>query len=286
MSGKVGSVDILPDQMQVINAMLILIFIPIFDKGIYPLCYKFGLLKTPLQKIITGGVLLAMSFVASALVEIELEKTYPNPPLVKKIDGAQMGSVRMSVYNGLPPECTLSLEFTPTGITGAEPFSIEGIVGANNVYFLSYSMLLYQMSRSGETSKTYKDAKDRELLSFILPADTTASLSAVGTISNTNEDAICDYSYPTGGGPMFSITAGEVNHNPIDSQEAIEDVPVTSTNDAFSLFQSTTYFFYPDPNPENSEAVFYQSSHPDEVEKSSDGYPIARYVHSIDKCSA
>ncbi len=37
MDGQIGSVIILPDQMQVINAALILIFIPIFDKGIYPL---------------------------------------------------------------------------------------------------------------------------------------------------------------------------------------------------------------------------------------------------------
>ena len=40
MNGQIGSVYILPDQMQVINAALILIFIPIFDKGIYPLCSK------------------------------------------------------------------------------------------------------------------------------------------------------------------------------------------------------------------------------------------------------
>ena len=51
-----------PDQMSFINAALILLFIPIFDKGIYPLAAKCGLLKTPLQKIITGGVLLAFSF--------------------------------------------------------------------------------------------------------------------------------------------------------------------------------------------------------------------------------
>ena len=51
-----------PDQMTFINAALILLFIPIFDKGIYPLAAKCGLLKTPLQKIITGGVLLAISF--------------------------------------------------------------------------------------------------------------------------------------------------------------------------------------------------------------------------------
>ena len=37
MDGQVGSFRILPDQMQVINPVLIIVFIPIFDKGIYPL---------------------------------------------------------------------------------------------------------------------------------------------------------------------------------------------------------------------------------------------------------
>ena len=62
MNGQLGQFMLYPDQMTFINAALILLFIPIFDKGIYPLAAKCGLLKTPLQKIITGGVLLAISF--------------------------------------------------------------------------------------------------------------------------------------------------------------------------------------------------------------------------------
>jgi len=41
MDGKIGGLYILPDQMQVINAVLILVFIPIFDKGLYPLASEF-----------------------------------------------------------------------------------------------------------------------------------------------------------------------------------------------------------------------------------------------------
>ncbi len=37
MDGQIGSIYLLPDQMQVVNAALILIYIPIFDKGVYPL---------------------------------------------------------------------------------------------------------------------------------------------------------------------------------------------------------------------------------------------------------
>ncbi len=41
---------------------------------------KCGLLRTPLQKIITGGVLVAVSFVVSALVEMRIQRDSPHPP--------------------------------------------------------------------------------------------------------------------------------------------------------------------------------------------------------------
>jgi len=49
MDGKVGGVNILPDQIQVVNAVLILIFIPIFDKGLYPLASKDDALLSPIK---------------------------------------------------------------------------------------------------------------------------------------------------------------------------------------------------------------------------------------------
>ena len=63
----------LPDQMQVANAFLILAFIPLFEYGVYPFSNKFGLLKTPLQKIVTGGFLASVAFFVSGGLEIVLE---------------------------------------------------------------------------------------------------------------------------------------------------------------------------------------------------------------------
>ena len=78
MNGQLGKFRLYPDQMMFINAALILLFIPIFDKGIYPLAAKCGLLKTPLQKIITGGVLLAISFLIRDHVNtIEILRGFP-----------------------------------------------------------------------------------------------------------------------------------------------------------------------------------------------------------------
>ncbi len=73
---------------------------------------KFGLLVTPLQKIITGGTLVGVAFVASALVELKLEDTYPHPP------GSD--EARISFHNGLSTDgaCKLSIEFPGDEMSG------------------------------------------------------------------------------------------------------------------------------------------------------------------------
>lgn len=68
-----GRIDFLnwtmkPDQMQVLNPLLVLLFIPFFETGVYPLLAKIGIRK-PLQKISLGGFLAALAFVLSAVVQ-------------------------------------------------------------------------------------------------------------------------------------------------------------------------------------------------------------------------
>ena len=74
MDGGVSdSFTILPDQMQVVNAVMVLGLIPLFDRVIYPVLGKFGLLKKPLQRMVLGLFLTATAFVVSALVEMKLQ---------------------------------------------------------------------------------------------------------------------------------------------------------------------------------------------------------------------
>lgn len=93
MDGKVGPITIKPDQMQVINPLLILVFIPIFNYAVYPALAKIGI-KRPLQKLTLGGILAGVAFVISGLVELNLEKTYP------VIAGPNEGQLR--IFNGNP----------------------------------------------------------------------------------------------------------------------------------------------------------------------------------------
>ncbi|XP_047116108.1 solute carrier family 15 member 1-like [Schistocerca piceifrons] len=80
MNGELGTWAIKPDQMQVVNSLLILCFIPLFEIIVYPLFSKCNLLKKPLQRLGVGGVVGALSFVIAAVVELQLEPTYAVVP--------------------------------------------------------------------------------------------------------------------------------------------------------------------------------------------------------------
>jgi solute carrier family 15 (oligopeptide transporter), member 1 len=84
MDGNIGFYEIKPDQMQVVNPFLILAFIPLYEAVFYPLLSKIGI-RRPLQKITLGGIMAGIAFVLSALVEIQLAKTYPVIPSAGKI---------------------------------------------------------------------------------------------------------------------------------------------------------------------------------------------------------
>jgi len=93
MMGFIGSYEIKPDQMQVVNPLLILVFIPLYDVIFYPLLSKIGV-RRPLQKLTLGGILAGVAFLCSAIVELQLEKTYPVLPVA--------GESQLRIFNGLP----------------------------------------------------------------------------------------------------------------------------------------------------------------------------------------
>lgn len=99
MDGRLGSFTIKPDQMQVINPLLILGFIPLFNYLIYPILAKVGISR-PLQKMTCGGILAGVAFVISGVVELQLEKTYPVLP------GPNEGQLR--IFNGNPCDYEIS----------------------------------------------------------------------------------------------------------------------------------------------------------------------------------
>ncbi|RFZ85279.1 MFS transporter [Mucilaginibacter terrenus] len=64
---------ILPSQIQTVNAVFLLAFIPIFNYGLYPLAEKIGIKLTPLRKIGFGLFVTGFSFVIIALLQQQIE---------------------------------------------------------------------------------------------------------------------------------------------------------------------------------------------------------------------
>ncbi|KAK2507268.1 hypothetical protein MC885_002257, partial [Smutsia gigantea] len=77
MNGKIGLMDLQPDQMQTVNAILIVIMVPIVDAVVYPLIAKCGFNFTSLKRMTVGMFLASMAFVVAAIVQVEIDKTLP-----------------------------------------------------------------------------------------------------------------------------------------------------------------------------------------------------------------
>ena len=64
---------ILPAQIQTVNAIFLLVLIPVFNYGVYPLVEKLGIKLTPLRKIGFGLFLTGLSFVIIALLQTKID---------------------------------------------------------------------------------------------------------------------------------------------------------------------------------------------------------------------
>lgn len=115
MDGQIGPITIKPDQMQVANPLLILTFIPLFNTVIYPILAKVSL-RTPLQKLCTGGILAAVAFIISGVVELKLETTYPVLPSMNE------GQVR--IFNGAPCQIEALTELPKHNLTKIAPLGL------------------------------------------------------------------------------------------------------------------------------------------------------------------
>ncbi|GMS95416.1 hypothetical protein PENTCL1PPCAC_17591 [Pristionchus entomophagus] len=101
----VGNIYLLPDQMQVLNAILILIFIPFFQAVVYPLITRLGMRVTMLRKMAAGGLLAAASFVLCALVQLAIQGTLVPP--------VEPNTAHITFANTYPSDPDSLCSFTP-----------------------------------------------------------------------------------------------------------------------------------------------------------------------------
>lgn len=79
MNGKVWGLTILPEQMHIVNPVLVLAFIPLFELVVYPVLAKFRLIRDSMQKLFWGGIVAAVAFGMSAAVEYTVEVIITTP---------------------------------------------------------------------------------------------------------------------------------------------------------------------------------------------------------------
>uniref|UniRef100_A0A8D8BXW3 Oligopeptide transporter 1 n=2 Tax=Culex pipiens TaxID=7175 RepID=A0A8D8BXW3_CULPI len=132
MDGDLGFWTIKPDQMQVINPLLILVFIPLYEVAFYPLLSMIGI-RRPLQKLTLGGIFAGVSFVISAIIEMQLEDTYAVLP--------KAGESQLRIFNGM--NCDYNVQ---TSLAGHATFVLK----AKEMFEEKYVRV------NGQQSFTYK----------------------------------------------------------------------------------------------------------------------------------
>lgn len=163
MDGDLGFYTILPDQMQVVNPLLILAFIPLFTYGVYPLFAKFNLLKSPLQRMVAGGFLLAIAFVISAGVSTVIENGEPTLP--------SAGNIQLRLYN--PSNCDYHIHSpTDESEVSFDMFNLNAMESSYTEMSVSgtQSLTIMFMSNSDDCetyNKTYDVTEENAYFAYI-----------------------------------------------------------------------------------------------------------------------
>uniref|UniRef100_A0A8C1RRJ0 Solute carrier family 15 member 1 n=1 Tax=Cyprinus carpio TaxID=7962 RepID=A0A8C1RRJ0_CYPCA len=209
MDGNFGAFIIQPDQMQIVNPILIVIMVPIMDSAVYPLIKKCGLNFTPLRRMTVGMLLASLAFVAAALLQIQIDRTVPNFP------SSSQTQVKF-----------LNLENTPVPVVveGQEPFVVPG----------------FNVSSHNGTSNSIKQFL-KELLFYTDLISDVSFPRASFTIEN-EEGQTCHYILQLGFGSSYTVlipntfTFGE---SCTENIKAIQDI---NPNDIHMAWQVIQYF--------------------------------------------
>ena len=172
MDGDLGFWTIKPDQMQVINPLLILVFIPLYEVAFYPLLSLIGI-RRPLQKLTLGGIFAGLAFVISTIVEIQLESTYAVMP--------KAGEAQLRIFNGMP--CDYRIQ---SNIPEHADFTLKSMSMFEEKYLnvKGSATYTYTLSSTGpgpncavaEEQRTFVVDEEKQLSYFIRKQDSGISL--------------------------------------------------------------------------------------------------------------
>lgn len=121
MSVFVGDAKMPAAILNIFNTIIILILIPIMDRGLYPLLAKYGRSPSHLQRIGVGFILAALSVVVAGIVEIYRKKSLASDGgFQQDLAGDTFNASHMSVFVQIPEFALVGASEVFTSISGLE----------------------------------------------------------------------------------------------------------------------------------------------------------------------
>ncbi|KAK3771207.1 hypothetical protein RRG08_053353 [Elysia crispata] len=236
MNGDMGKLGRLkPDQMQVLNPILILLLIPVFERLIYPCLDRIKVPNRPLQRICVGMLLCSVSFVLAGFVQLKLEdgkeSSLNGQSGVTFMNAASCNAtVKTEFYSG-----SLSLgEISPTQHIPAGDFQATINCGAGIAPTTSFS-------------KSFSTQRDRAYRLVIFPAD-TENVSSVMFPDKRKHDkdgkasvsfaALFPPAYPS---ETVNVSLREYKHGRASHRLALEEQLSVRNASDFLLVEPRTY---------------------------------------------
>ncbi|XP_008821807.1 solute carrier family 15 member 1 [Nannospalax galili] len=226
MSGRIGAIEIQPDQMQTVNAILIVIMVPIVDAVVYPLIAKCGFNFTSLKKMTVGMFLASMAFVVAAIVQVEIDKTLPVFPAGNQVQikVLNIGNGSMTIH--FPGE-TVTLdqmsqtnEFTTfdvdklTSINISSPGSVDTAVTPNLEKGHRHTLLVwapnhYRLVKDGLNQKPEKGENG---IRFVSTLNQVLHITMSGKVyENVTSYSASKYQFFPSGVKEFTINSTEIS---------------------------------------------------------------------------
>ncbi|XP_076446914.1 solute carrier family 15 member 4-like [Babylonia areolata] len=133
---SVGSIQIPASGLNAFNTIIIIILIPIVDRGLYPCMEKIGRPLSHLQRIGIGFVLASLSMVVAGVVEIARKDRMEEPggTLTQDLGGEKFIASSMSVFVQVPQFALVGASEVFASICGLEfaytqaPKSMQGVI--------------------------------------------------------------------------------------------------------------------------------------------------------------
>ncbi|XP_030066123.1 solute carrier family 15 member 2 [Microcaecilia unicolor] len=202
MNADFGGFSVKPDQMQTLNPFLILVFIPVFDLGVYPLVKMCKFKFKPIRRMAVGMILAAVAFAVAAIIEVKIDETNMSEPV------AQESLLQVLNLASEPVEIEIkdSESFSQANLRYQDPDYLKLPVKTENENFS------FNMQYRGMRSSCSHALSDRQVYSLIFYQNgTKPSCKLVKDLSQKPWKGLAALRFINAGSEAANITVGKAD---------------------------------------------------------------------------